>query len=110
MMASLGNFKTHGGKFGGDRVTHNFGTFNFWGTLDFWESAKTGVFYLLSIISLSTHVCAFQQISASVTRPWFVIEVPLGKQTNVSGDLPLIKPLEECFSSALFVFPTEDCG
>ena len=47
MMASLGNFKTHGGN-SDDREnsgTHNFGTLNFWG------SAKTRVFTLLTTIS-----------------------------------------------------------
>ena len=45
MMASLGNFKTHGGNSDdrGNSGTHNFGTLNFWG------SAKIGVFYLLPV-------------------------------------------------------------
>ena len=32
---------------------------------------------------LIVYTCAFQQISASVTRPWFVIEVPLGLEQGV---------------------------
>ena len=45
MMASLGNFKTHGGNSDdrGNSETHNFGTLNFW------ECAKTRVFYLLTL-------------------------------------------------------------
>ena len=43
MMASLGNFKTHGGN---SEASENSGTHNF-GTLNFWKCAKIGVFYLL---------------------------------------------------------------